>query len=151
MFENSVLPEWFSRQLSQNSRVAVIYLVYTTTNSVIFQNVSRIHSLGIYLWDLELIYEFGSEFIYFGVNLWILIDTSLFTSEIWKYLLRATVEYETISHKGEARVGYGFIFHCWPEKDIFISHEISVGYLDYPTIGSLVNMKYGYLYSNLYV
>ena len=56
---------------------------------------------------------------------YIIVDTTCFKSEIWKYLLRVAVffetihhegVFETIHHKGAARVVYGFKKHCYPRQ-----------------------------------
>ena len=45
------------------------------------------------------------------------LDTTLITREIWKYLSRAAVFFETIHHEGKARgVVYGFKKHCYPSE-----------------------------------
>jgi len=42
-----------------------------------------------------------------------MVDTTHFKSEIWKYLLRVAVLFETIHHEGAARVVYGFKKLCY--------------------------------------
>ena len=42
------------------------------------------------------------------------LDTTLITHEIWKYLSRAAVFFETIHHSGFALEVYGLKKHCYP-------------------------------------
>ena len=52
-----------------------------------------------------------------GDSWWdILVDTTRFKSEIWKYLTRVAVFFETIHHEGAARVVYGLKKHCYPSE-----------------------------------
>ena len=53
----------------------------------------------------------------------VLVDTPHFMSEIRKYLLRVTVEFETIYHEGDSPSGIWFQIPLLPEKDIFIFQE----------------------------
>ena len=57
-----------------------------------------------------------------------LVDTTHFKSEIWKYLLRVAVFFETIHHEGAARVVYGFKKYCYPRKifPYFTSDECGI-------------------------
>ena len=58
----------------------------------------------------------------------VLVDTTHFKSEIWKYLLRVAVFFETIHHEGAARVVYGFKKYCYPRKifPYFTSDECGI-------------------------
>ena len=65
------------------------------------------------------------------------LDTTLITREIWKYLSRVAVFFETIHHSGCALVVYGFKKHCYPQK-IFPYFTLEVcGIYYYTTLHSI--------------
>ena len=107
------------QRLSQNSWVAVIYLVYTTTISVNFQfwkftlfewifnsenslPGSEFMGFGVNLWILEWIYGFWSEFMDFSknslpaVNLWFK-KSLLYHEKQWSLSLQTILTSEILA------------------------------------------------------